>query len=96
MLAALGESFGSAATWTVPSGGMYIWVTMPEGTDASAAHSVALDAGVAYQPGHIFAPDGVSGKNCFRLTFGYNSLEEIHDGIGLLAEVFTREGVFAS
>ena len=96
MLAALGESFGSAATWTVPSGGMYVWVTMPEGTDASAALSVALDAGVAYQPGHIFAPDGVSGKNCFRLTFGYNSLEEIHDGIGLLAEVFTREGVFAS
>ena len=94
MLTALGENFGSAATWTVPSGGMYIWVTMPEGTDLTGVHGPALDAGVAFQPGHLFAPDGVTGKNCMRLTFGYNSAEEIRDGIALLADVFEREGVF--
>ena len=94
MLAALGENFGSTATWTVPHGGMYIWVTLPEGTDSTKIHPSALDAGVAYQPGPLFAPDGVSGKNCLRLTFGYHSVAEIHEGIALLAEVFETAGVF--
>ena len=31
MLASLGENFGDAAAWTKPEGGLYVWLTLPEG-----------------------------------------------------------------
>jgi DNA-binding transcriptional MocR family regulator len=60
-----------------------------------SAREKALDADVGYQPGPMFAPDGISGKNCARLCFGYNTPEEIHEGIARLAHVFEREGLLA-
>ena len=93
MLAALGENFGSAATWSRPDGGLYVWLRMPEEADLVKARETALDADVGYQPGPMFAPDGVSGKNYARLCFGYNDPKEIHEGIARLAEVFDREGM---
>ena len=95
MLAALGESFGSAAAWSRPDGGLYIWLQMPEGADMVAVHDSALEAGVGYQPGVNFAPDGVSGRNYARLCFGYNTPEEIHDGIAQLAEVVGEAGMLS-
>ena len=95
MLSALGENFGSAATWSHPSGGLFIWLRMPEGADLVEARDRALDADVGYQPGPMFAPDGVSGRNYARLCFGYNTPEEIREGIATLAQVFEREGFLA-
>ncbi len=92
MLAALGESFGSSAAWSRPEGGLYIWLQMPEGADMVSVHEAALAAGVGYHPGPNFAPDGVSGRNYARLCFGYNTPEEIHDGVALLAEVLSKAG----
>ena len=93
MLAALGKNFGSAATWSQPDGGLYVWLQMPEDADLVAAHQPALEADVGYHPGPKFAPDGVSGKNYARLCFGYNRPEEIHEGIARLAEVFAQQGM---
>jgi len=95
MLAALGENFGSAATWSHPAGGLFIWLQMQEGADLVEARNRALDADVGYQPGPLFAPDGVSGKNYARLCFGYNTPDEIREGIASLAQVFEREGFLA-
>ena len=96
MLAALGENFGSAARWSTPDGGLFIWLQMPEDSDVAGVREVALDADVGYHPGPQFAPDGVSGRNCARLCFGYNTPEEIHEGIARLAEVFEKEGILKS
>jgi DNA-binding transcriptional MocR family regulator len=65
---------------------------MPEGTDLVKLRDIALKDEVGYIPGPMFAPDGVSGKNYARLCFGYNTPEEIHEGIARLADVFAREG----
>ncbi|MDP6402165.1 MAG: PLP-dependent aminotransferase family protein [SAR202 cluster bacterium] len=96
MLAALGENFGSAATWSRPEGGLYVWLRMPEGVDLASVREKALEAGVGYQAGNLYAPDGVSGKNYARLCFGYNTPEEIHEGIALLARIFEDEGILKS
>jgi 2-aminoadipate transaminase len=93
MVAALEANFGSAAAWTNPPGGMYIWLTLPAGTDVTTVYQAALDAGVAYQPGPLFAADGVSGKHCLRLTFGYNTVADIPEGIAVLAKVFAQAGL---
>ena len=92
MLVALGENFGSAATWSRPDGALYIWIRLSEGTDLTTTQSAALNADVGYHPGVNFAPDGVSGKNYARLCYGYNTPEEIHEGIARLAEVFHKVG----
>ena len=93
MLAALGENFGSSATWSHPDGGLYIWLKLPDGVDLAAIRETALNADVGYHAGDQFAPDGASGKNYARLCYGYNTPEEIHEGIARLAEVFAKEGV---
>ena len=95
MVAALGENFGSDAAWSRPHGGLFVWLQMPGDADLVSAREKALDADVGYQPGPMFAPDGISGKNCARLCFGYNTPEEIHEGIARLAHVFEREGLLA-
>ena len=92
MLAALGENMGSAATWSRPDGALYVWLQLQEGADTTATQQTAFDVDVGYHPGVNFAPDGVSGKNMTRLCYGYNTPEEIGEGIGRLAEVFDRAG----
>lgn len=92
MLAALGENFGSAATWSQPDGALYIWLEMPETADLLEAQEAASHAEVGYQAGPIFTQDGVSGKNYARLCYGYNTPDEIREGVARLAEVFDRKG----
>jgi 2-aminoadipate transaminase len=96
MLRALEDHFGATATWTRPTGGLFIWLQMPEGVDTSAAHGEALEADVVYTPGPNTATDGVSGRNCVRLCFGFNRPDEIGEGIARLAEVFERQAVLTS
>ena len=97
MVAALGENFGSAGTWSNPPGGLFVWLQLREDADIESIRDRVLEtADVGYQAGPLFAPDGVSGKNCARLCFGFNTPEEIHEGIARLAEAFEKEGVLNS
>ena len=93
MVAALGENFGSVATWSHPDGGLYVWLRMPDDADLLEARERALEADVGYQAGTLFAPDGVSGRNYARLCYGFNTPLEIHEGIAKLAAVFEKEGI---
>ena len=93
MLAALGESFGPAASWSRPDGALYIWLRMQVAADLAALQPKALDADVGYLPGPLFSPDGASGRNYARLCFGYNTPAEIHEGISRLAQVIDEAGM---
>jgi len=73
-------------TWTHPEGGLFLFLTMPEGFDAVKFYDTALDAGVAYVAGEFFHP-GRSGKNTMRLNFSFMSPERITEGVKLLAEL---------
>ncbi len=44
-------------SWTAPSGGLSLWVRLPQG-DANAFSQVALRHGVAVVPGSLASPDG--------------------------------------
>ena len=92
MVSALGENFGNSAEWTVPSGGLYIWMRMPEGTDLAAFQQQAFDEGVGYQNGTMFSPEG-TGANCARLCFGHPDTKTITDGIAELANIMGRHGI---
>jgi DNA-binding transcriptional MocR family regulator len=52
----------------------------------------AFEAGVGYQAGSIFAPNG-DGDNYARLCFGYESPEKNRDGMALLAQILDDNGM---
>ena len=92
MLAALGENFGDSAKWSVPEGGLYIWLEMPEGVNLAAIQEQAFSEGVGYYNGTQFSPSG-QGANKARLCFGHPTPQTISEGIAELARIFTEQGV---
>jgi len=89
MVSALAEHLPDAS-WTVPDGGFYTWVRMPEGIDAQAMLPRAVTARVAYVPGTAFYADG-AGADHMRLSFCYPTPERIREGVRRLAGVVAGE-----
>ena len=90
LLGLLDEHMPECVRWTHPEGGLFLFLTMPEGFDAVKFYDVALDAGVAYVAGEFFHPDR-SGKNTMRLNFSFMSPERITEGILLLSKLLKDE-----
>jgi 2-aminoadipate transaminase len=90
MLTALDEQFPSDARWTKPSGGFFVWVTLPDYFDTPALLAAAVDRKVAYVPGTGFYPDG-RGRQQMRLCFSYPTEERIAEGIRRLGELLADE-----
>ena len=87
MLAAMEAYFPDEVHWTRPQGGLFLWVTLPEGLDAAELLKDALAHKVAYVPGAAFHPDG-GGHNTLRLNFSFCDPKRIETGIRRLGEVF--------
>ena len=86
LLSLLEKHMPEGVRWTHPEGGLFIFLTMPEGFDAVKFYDKALGAGVAYVAGEFFHPDR-SGKNTMRLNFSFMSPDRIAEGIKLLADL---------
>jgi 2-aminoadipate transaminase len=86
MHAALERELGGAASWTAPEGGIFLWVTLPEGHDATALLAAAFEHKVAYIPGANFSPEG-RGANTLRLNYSNNTPERIAEGVRRLGVV---------
>ena len=86
LLGLLKEYMPEGVSWTHPEGGLFLFLTMPEGFDAVRFYDKALDAGVAYVAGEFFHPDG-SGKNTMRMNFSFMPPEKIAEGVRLLASL---------
>ena len=84
LLSLLEEYMPEGVKWTHPEGGLFLFLTLPEGFDAVAFYDKALSAGVAYVAGEFFHPDR-SGKNTMRLNFSFMSPEKIVAGIKVLS-----------
>ena len=86
LLSLLEKHMPEGVGWTHPEGGLFLFLTMPEGFDAVKFYDKALDAGVAYVAGEFFHPDG-SGKNTMRMNFSFMTHQRIEEGVRLLAEL---------
>ena len=89
MAAAL-ASFLPAVSHTMPLGGFYMWLTLPEGLDSKEMLPRAVTELVAYTPGTAFYANG-EGQRHLRLAFCYPTPEFITEGIKRLAKVITEE-----
>ena len=86
MLAELERSMPPGTRWTRPDGGMFLWVTLPEGLDSSELLARAIERQVAFVPGADFHANG-GGLNTLRLNFSHPTPEQITEGVRRLAEV---------
>jgi len=99
MLTALRDGLGDlpGVRWTIPTGGLYVWVTLPEAMDAGPTGRLfaeCVDRGVLYVPGeYAFAssPGGSCGQNTLRLSYGLPGMDEIREGVGRLAGAVRAE-----
>ncbi len=86
MLVALAEHFPKEAHWTKPTGGLFVWVTLPKQISAMELLPKAVEHNVTFVPGEDFHCDG-SGKNTMRLNFSNASVENIRTAIERLGQV---------
>ncbi len=92
LVAALAEHFGTAAEFVEPAGGIFLWVTLPEGVDTSRLAEVAAKSGIAFNAGaewSVTPPERA--RRRLRLCFANPSVDVIRAGVAELATVCQRE-----
>lgn len=90
LLEQLEKNMPDNVSWTHPEGGLFLFLTMPDGFDAVRFYDKALDAGVAYVAGEFFHTGG-AGKNTMRMNFSFMSEQKICEGVKLLSELLREE-----
>ncbi len=91
MLDALAEFFPREAEWTQPSGGLFIWATLPEFIDTGDLLAKALrEERVAFVPGSAAYVDGRGGSS-MRLNFSGADVDGIVEGIRRIGKVIDEQ-----
>ena len=89
MITMIEEKFPEAVSCTHPLGGMFVWVTLPEGYSSMVVFNEALKQNVAVLPGLPFYVDG-GGTDMLRLNFSNATCETIQTGMERLALVLKK------
>ncbi len=90
LLESLQAMMPEGTRWTIPAGGFYSWVTLPDGLDATAMLPRAIAELVAYVPGTGFFVDGQGSAN-MRLSYCYPDPDRIREGVRRLSTVVETE-----
>jgi 2-aminoadipate transaminase len=88
---ALREHFGPHAQFHYPAGGIFLWVTLPDAVDTTRLAQVALQAGVAINPGAEWMTDVEAGRRRLRICFAHPPEQLLREGMGRLAQICHRE-----
>ncbi len=87
MLDCLEAELPAAVRFTRPEGGLFIWVTLPDGVDASAFLKACMTEKLMIVPGATFNCDVTEGSMSFRLNYSTPSDEQIKEGVARLGRV---------
>jgi 2-aminoadipate transaminase len=90
MMNAMKKYFPEGYLCNKPKGGMFAWVTLPEGVDTEIMFLEALKEKVAYVHGKAFCVDG-SGGSSMRLNFSYSTNEQLDSGMKRLGTVIDKK-----
>lgn len=87
LIAALEEQFGTAAEFTPPDGGIFLWVKLPAAVDSAKLTQIAAETGVAINPGPDWSIDPADAGRSLRICYANPTAENIRQGVARLAEV---------
>lgn len=76
--------------FSLPEGGVYFWIRLPDGIDAKRLLKEAQKQGVTFIPGYVFYPEKPAGNNYIRLNFSYPDREEIEPGMLKLSHAIDK------
>lgn len=94
MLAALARELPAGCSWTKPDGGLFLWITLPEGWRAAELFHEAAAAKVAFVPGDSFWV-GEPRRNTMRLNFSNASEALIETGVARLGAILRKRAAAA-
>jgi DNA-binding transcriptional MocR family regulator len=88
MLEELEKNLGDVegVTWTKPDGGLFLWLTLPEGMNSDDLFTKAIEENVAYVPGSAFFPMNENHRS-MRLNFSYSDEDKIVEGCRRLGKL---------
>ena len=89
MVSMIAEYFPEEIKYTKPEGGMFLWITLPDGISSLDLFDLAIKENVAFVPGNAFYVDG-GGNNTLRLNFSNSDEEKIEEGIKRLANIIKK------
>ena len=87
MLDCLEKELPAAVKFTRPEGGLFIWVTLPDGVDATAFLKACMAEKLMIVPGATFNCDVTEGSMSFRLNYSTPSDQQIAEGVARLGKV---------
>ncbi|NBI06564.1 PLP-dependent aminotransferase family protein [Senegalia massiliensis] len=85
MIKTMREEFPEDIEFTVPEGGLFTWVTLPESINARDLATKCIEKKVAFVPGGSFYPNG-GNENTLRINYSNMDEERIVIGVKRLAE----------
>jgi 2-aminoadipate transaminase len=86
MITSIEKNFPEDVHFTRPRGGMFLWVTLPQGSNTLELLKEAVNRGVAYVPGEPFYANG-GGLNTLRLSYSIATAEQVEKGMASLGEL---------
>lgn len=84
--------FDGIATWNLPEGGLFFWLTLKSTTliNTQSLLAEAIDSGVTFMPGEPFFTDGREASSCFRLNFSNVDIDNVDVGLAKLSKIFQQ------
>jgi 2-aminoadipate transaminase len=75
------------ATWVIPPGGLFFWLTLAHPLDTRNLLPRAIERGVAFMPGEPFFSGAAATTGMLRLNFSHASERDADRGLRILAEL---------
>lgn len=82
---ALTRHLGNRASWSLPPGGLFFWLTLADGIDIEALLKRCVARGVLFTPGSHFLAEGGASPT-IRLNFSLAEPEAAERGLAVIAE----------
>ncbi|HOI41244.1 MAG TPA: PLP-dependent aminotransferase family protein, partial [Methanobacterium sp.] len=89
MVTSIKEFLPREVKHTEPEGGMFLWITLPEGMSSLELFEYAMEEKVAFVPGDAFYTDNPE-PNTLRLNFSNCCEEEIIEGMQRLGDAIKK------
>ena len=85
LLKTLEETFTDGTTWTHPEGGLFLWLTFPEGVSARKVFDKCIEKNVAGVLGEFFYPN-IKNDRHMRINYSNMPDDRIVEGVKRMAE----------
>jgi DNA-binding transcriptional MocR family regulator len=86
----LDHYFKDLASWQIPQGGLFFWLTLKQPLDTRTLLPLALEQQVAFMPGEAFMPEPTQGTGQIRLNFSHADGDQTQVGLARLATMVRR------